>query len=66
MDSETKSKLDDLEKRMKFQEDIHQDVTANPTMFIHGVVNNRVVIILTSAVLALSAALIINRYKRGK
>ena len=46
MDEKLTKQLEDINKRILYQENIHQDVTGNPQMFMGSVKQNIVIIIL--------------------
>jgi hypothetical protein len=58
MDKETEDRLNDLEKRIKYQEDIHPNIDFTKAGFTHGITTN-IPSIISSVIVSLSAVLIL-------
>ncbi len=63
MEIEVQKAIDDLSNRISHQEYLHRNIDATPSGFIHGVVTNLPVIIVSMALSAIITISIIKYYK---
>ena len=65
MDTEITNKFSELESRIKYQEEIHRDISLTPSGFLHGVVTNLPVIIASIFLSGIVAFIIVNNSKKS-
>ncbi len=63
MEAEIKSALDKLSERLDYQEHLHRNIDATPAGFIHGVVSNWPVIIVSVGMAVIVSIIVCKQLK---